>query len=147
METNKTLIRGCLLYEYKHGTKAAVAAQKICTAFGDDVVSDRTAQKWFKKFSSGDFNLNDEARSGRPKIINNEDLQQVVEANSSTTCLELAERFNVSDETIRLHLHQLGKTWKLSKWVPHELSHSQGFLAPKQDFIVCLVDSNWNSPL
>lgn len=123
MATNKTLIRGCLLYEYKLGTKAAVAARKICTAFGDDAVSDRTAQKWFKKFSSGDLSLTDEARSGRPKIINNEDIQQVVEANSRTTCLELAERFNVSDETIRLHLHQLGKTWKLSKWVPHELSN------------------------
>jgi [histone H3]-lysine36 N-dimethyltransferase SETMAR len=122
MAANKMLIRSCLLYEYKLGTKAAEAARKICTAFGDDAVSDRTAQKWFKKFSSGDFSLIDEARSGRPKIINNEDIKEVVEANSSTTCLELAERFNVSDETIRLHLHQLGKKWKLSKWVPHELS-------------------------
>ena len=30
----------------------------------------------------------------------------------------------MSDETIRLHLHQLGKRWKLSKWVPYELSET-----------------------
>ncbi|GJQ75677.1 hypothetical protein Trydic_g17751 [Trypoxylus dichotomus] len=113
MTTNTILIRGKLLYEYTFDTKAAVATQKICTAFGDDAVSDGTIQKWFKTFSLGDLRLTDEAHSGRPKI--NEDLKQVVEENSSSTCLELAERLNVSDETIRLHLHQLGKTWKLSK--------------------------------
>ncbi|CAH2018539.1 unnamed protein product [Acanthoscelides obtectus] len=48
--------------------------------------------------------------------MNNADLRQVVHANSGTTCQELAEMFSVSHETIRLHLHQLGKTWKLSKW-------------------------------
>lgn len=122
MAVNKTLIRSCVLYEYKLGTNAAEAARKICIAFGDDVVSRRTAQKWFQKFSRGDFILIDKARSGRPKIINNQNLKVAVERNSSTTCLELAETFNVNDETIRLHLHQLGKKWKLSKWVPHNLS-------------------------
>ncbi|CAH1994310.1 unnamed protein product [Acanthoscelides obtectus] len=76
-----------------------------------------------KKFPSGDLSLSDGPRSGRPKIMNNEDLRQVVDANSRTTCQELAEMFRVSPETIRLHLHQLGKTWKLSKWVTHELTN------------------------
>lgn len=30
----------------------------------------------------------------------------------------------MSDETIRSHLYQLGKRWKLSKWVPYELSET-----------------------
>ena len=25
-------------------------------------------------------------------------------------------------ETIRLHMHHIGKRWKLSKWVPHDLT-------------------------
>ncbi|KAF2344325.1 Transposase type 1 [Trinorchestia longiramus] len=41
--------------------------------------------------------------------------------NTGLTCGELARRFDVSDETVRLHLHRLGKTRKLSKWVPHTL--------------------------
>ncbi|GJQ76136.1 hypothetical protein Trydic_g1884 [Trypoxylus dichotomus] len=77
---------------------------------GDDAVSDR-----FKKFSSGDISLTDEGRSWRPKIIITTDLKEIVETNSSTTHLELAERFSVIDETIRFHFHQLEKIWKLSK--------------------------------
>ncbi|GJQ78517.1 hypothetical protein Trydic_g11631 [Trypoxylus dichotomus] len=107
-----TLIRSSLLYESKLGTEATVAARKICTSFGDDAVSVQTAQKWIKKFFSEDLSLANEAHSGRPKITSNEDLKQIVEANSNTTCLELEEWFSASDETIRLYLHQLGKTKK-----------------------------------
>lgn len=103
--------------------KTTVAVQKIRTAFGNDAISDRTIQKWFKKLSSGDLRLIDETRSGRPKIINNEDLEQVVQTNFTTTCLELEERSSVYDGKIRLHLHQLGNMWKLSKRVPHDLSN------------------------
>ncbi|GJQ76339.1 hypothetical protein Trydic_g2061 [Trypoxylus dichotomus] len=74
------------------------------TAFADDAVSvavsDRTAQKWFNKFSSGDLSCTDETRTGKPKIINNKDIKQTVEANFSTRCLELAERFSMIDEII-----------------------------------------------
>ncbi|GJQ84943.1 hypothetical protein Trydic_g544 [Trypoxylus dichotomus] len=86
MATNTTSSRGSLFYEYKLGTTAAVAARKIRTAFGNDAVSDRTTQKSSKKLSSGAFSLTNEARSA-----------ENVEANSSTTCLELAEAFNMSD--------------------------------------------------
>ncbi|CAH1975770.1 unnamed protein product [Acanthoscelides obtectus] len=48
-----------------------------------------------------------------PVVVAVEDLRQVVNANSRTTCQELAEMFRVSPKTIRLRLHQLGKTWKL----------------------------------
>ncbi|GJQ72462.1 hypothetical protein Trydic_g3537 [Trypoxylus dichotomus] len=104
MAANTNLIQGCLLYEYKLGIKAAKTRQKVCTPFGDDTVSNRTAQMWFRQFSSEDLSLTDGARSGRLKIINNKDIEQVLEANSSRTLVQLAEWFNVS-ETIRLQLH------------------------------------------
>jgi len=122
MDTNNSVIRSCLLYEFKLGAKAIVAARKICMAFGDHAVSSRTAQKWFKRFTSGNYSLTDEARSGRPKIIENDNIKEAVESNSSATCADLAQMFNLSAECIRLRLHQMGKTWKLSKWIPHDLS-------------------------
>ncbi|GFX25890.1 histone-lysine N-methyltransferase SETMAR [Trichonephila clavipes] len=48
-------------------------------------------------------------------------LQAAIEKDSSQTCGELARQFNTSSETARLHLHRLGKTYRLSKWVPHTL--------------------------
>ena len=122
---------------FKLGTKAAEACHKICAAFGEGTIAERTGQKWFKKFSSGNENLEDEPRSGRPSIVNNEDIKLASEQDSSQTCQDLALRFNVSDETICLHKHQLGKCWKLSKWV---LSHHN--LVPFFDRML-MCDEKW----
>jgi histone-lysine N-methyltransferase SETMAR len=54
--------------------------------------------------------------------MDNEALQAAVETDNCQTCEEVAQQFKVSSETIRLHLHHLGKTHKLSRWVPHELA-------------------------
>ncbi|GFY13368.1 histone-lysine N-methyltransferase SETMAR [Trichonephila clavipes] len=56
------------------------------------------------------------ARTGRPQALDDEALQ-----DTSQMCDELASQFNSSGETIRLHLHRLGKTYRLSKWIPHTL--------------------------
>ena len=73
------------------------------------------------KFKSGDLSLRDESRSGRPQVLNGRALKAAIAEDSSLTCGELARQFNVLDETVRLHLHCLGKAYKLSKWVPHTL--------------------------
>jgi hypothetical protein len=54
-----TVIRACLLYEYKLRTNAAQVAHKISKAFGEDTVSEHTAQNCFRKFVSGDETLED----------------------------------------------------------------------------------------
>ncbi|XP_004208805.2 histone-lysine N-methyltransferase SETMAR-like [Hydra vulgaris] len=124
MAVSNAIICACLLYGFKLNTKAAEACRKICAAFRKGTIAERTGQKWFKKFSCGNENLEDEPRSERPSTINNEDIKLAIEQKSSQTCQDLALRFNVSDETIRSHLHQLGKRLNLSKWVPYELSET-----------------------
>ena len=122
MSVNSNVIRSCLLYEFKLGSNASEACRKICLAFGNDALKRRTAQKWFAKFSQGDESLEDAPRSGRPSDINDEELKETIERNSNLSCQDLAKIFNVSDETCHAHLHDLGKRWKLSKWVPHALT-------------------------
>jgi hypothetical protein len=36
--------------------------QKICDAEGEGAVNERTAQRWFKRFASGNLSLEDEQR-------------------------------------------------------------------------------------
>ncbi|XP_023214631.1 histone-lysine N-methyltransferase SETMAR-like [Centruroides sculpturatus] len=109
-------------------------AQKICQAFGQGSISTRTTQRWFRKFSSGDESLKDEPREGRPYVINNDELQAAIEEDSTQTCQILAQKFSISDETVHLHLHSLGKVYKLSKWIPHQLTPAN---------IVRMVDHKW----
>jgi histone-lysine N-methyltransferase SETMAR len=117
-----TVIRACLLYEYKLGTNTTQAACKLCTAFAEVTVSERTAQKWFRKFVSGDETLEDAPHEGWLNIIDDNELKATNQTDSCKTRQELAERFNVSSETICLHLHCIGKVYKLNKWIPHKLT-------------------------
>ena len=122
MSVPKTVIRSCLLYEFKQGSKVKEATEKIRAVFGENCLSERTCRNWFSSFESGDFSISDKPRSGRPLAINDGDLMKVIEEDSSQSLVALAETFQVAPETIRLHLHRLGRRWKLSVWVPHELS-------------------------
>ena len=59
-------IRVLLLHEFRLGHKATEAANNICSTMGKDLLSARTAQRWFNRFENGDLELDDLPRSGRP---------------------------------------------------------------------------------
>ncbi|GFV71777.1 histone-lysine N-methyltransferase SETMAR [Trichonephila clavipes] len=106
---------------FKVGLSTAASSRPICQAFGDSAFNERTARHWFQKFRTGDLYLCAKARTGRPQALEDEALQASIEEDSSQTCGELARQFNTSSETVRLHLHRLGKTYRLSKWVLYTL--------------------------
>ena len=58
---SKELFRCCLLYDFKVGLSAAASSRRICQAFGNSAVNERTARHWFQKFRSGDFSVYDES--------------------------------------------------------------------------------------
>ena len=55
------------LYEFKLNLNVAETVRKINQAFGNDSVNECTIRRWFAKFRSGDFSLEDEPLSGQPK--------------------------------------------------------------------------------
>lgn len=119
---NSTDIRVIFLYEYKLGNNAAKAARNINQAFGENTVNDRKVQRWFEKFRSGDFSLQNEPR-GRPETsVKNDALKALVETNPTVSSRELAARMEVDHTTILRHLSEIGKVKKMDKWIPHELT-------------------------
>ena len=66
MSIEKIHFRHCKLYEIRHGKNATKATEAICYVYGVDALNFRVCQKWFAKFRSGGFDLEDKERSRRP---------------------------------------------------------------------------------
>ncbi|EZA51242.1 Histone-lysine N-methyltransferase SETMAR, partial [Ooceraea biroi] len=103
------------------GKNAVQARTKLCAVYGEDVLSERQCQNWFSKFRTGNFDLKDAPRSGRPIKADDEKIKALVDANRRITTREIAEKLNLSNSTVYDHLKRLGFVSKLDIWVPHNL--------------------------
>jgi len=110
-----------MLYEFRKGNKATQATKNINKIY-ENALDVRKTQRWFVKFRSGDFSLEDLARSGRPIEVNNEALEALVESNPKQSLHKLAAKMECSHEAIRQHLQQIGKVLREWIWVPYQLS-------------------------
>ena len=91
----------------------------------EHTLSIRTAQHWFNRFKSSNFELNDSRHSGRSLEVDVDILKQLIEEDPRLTVRCLAERLGCSHITVETHLSESGKTWKYGVWIPHELSPHQ----------------------
>ena len=114
--------------KFKLKQSAAETARKINQAFSNDIFNERTVWRWFAKFHSGDFSLEDELRSGRPTVVHDEDLMTLVETDPSQTVRGMAEELGVSSPAVFDGLKLIGRVKKLEKWVPHDLNDRQKYL-------------------
>ena len=78
----------------------------ICSDLSLDV---RTCQRWFARFSSGDFDLNDKDRPGRPIEANDSLLEELLEQDPRQSTRDLAIQLNCSFNTVLNRLRALGK--------------------------------------
>lgn len=105
--------------------EAKSAKEWIDGIYGPNTVSETTCKTWFAKFRAGDRSLNDEPRSGRPQVVDDEELRRLVEEDDKLTTEEMAQVLGCGATTIRENLHRIGKRWKLGRWVPRELTEEK----------------------
>jgi histone-lysine N-methyltransferase SETMAR len=125
MKFSKRDIRVVLLHEYLLGHTATEAIQNICNTMGEDVLSARSGQLWFKRFKKGNYELDDLPRSGRPLEVDLNQLSQLIGEDPQLTTRCLAEQLGCSHVAVGKHLDELGKTWRYGGWIPHEISPRQ----------------------
>ena len=69
-----------LLFEFIRGTKAAEASRNICTVYGDNVIRENMARKWFSLSKENRFDISDTPHSERPSRFDEDRL------NTLTLC-------------------------------------------------------------
>ncbi|KAG5309403.1 SETMR methyltransferase, partial [Acromyrmex insinuator] len=108
-------IRYVMLF-YKKGKNAAQTCRQICEVYGADAVSERRTQEWFVRFRSGNFNVKDRPRSGRPVTEKVDEILQLVKQLSGANALR------INHMTVWNHLKKTGYAKKFDVWVSHELT-------------------------
>ena len=80
MEENMQHFQYIKLYYFKK-SKNWNARKKICTVYGEGVVTDRMYQKWFAKFHAGDFSLVESPWSGSSVELDSDQIKTLIENN------------------------------------------------------------------
>ena len=75
---------------------------QICQVYGDIAMSVGMIRKWVRVFNEGRENMHDEARSGRPCLVNDDFVRKVNERVRDDRC------FKISD--LSLHFPQISRT-------------------------------------
>ncbi|GFX26454.1 histone-lysine N-methyltransferase SETMAR [Trichonephila clavipes] len=124
---------------------AVQARKKLIYVYGKGVLTVRQCQNWFAKFRSGNFDVEDAPRSGRPVEADKDAIKALVDANRRITTSEIGLRLNLSNSTVYDHLKGLGLSLKLDIWVPHVLTERN--LCRRIDVCDSLLKRHENDPL
>jgi HTH domain in Mos1 transposase len=119
MDDSKALICHCLLYDFLSGCSAAESERCI-----NQALSSATCRRWFQKFREGDHSCEDKPRSGRPSVVDEDELCRHIEQNPGASARDLARAICTSHPTIMLALKKLGTVYKIGCWLPHQLDDS-----------------------
>ncbi|GFS56818.1 histone-lysine N-methyltransferase SETMAR [Trichonephila clavipes] len=97
-----------LLFYNRKGKNAVQARKKLTDVYGEGVWTVRQCQNWFTKFRSGNFDVEDAPRSGRPVESDKDAIKALVDAKRRITKREIGLRLNLSNSTVYDHLKGLG---------------------------------------
>ena len=153
-ETEK--IRYILQYYFEKGYNAAKAHKKICAHYGEGTLCESVVRKWFARFRSGNFDVKDAPRSGRPCTEKVDEILAKVKEDRHISTRSIAEDLGIDQKTVCSHLNKAGYTKKLDIWIPHNLTEKnlidrisicesllkRNYLHP---FLKCLItgDEKW----
>ena len=120
-EPNFRHLREVLLFCFHLKKTAAEARRVLSSNYVKAALSERTCRKWFQRFKSGGFDVEDRHGGGKEKSFDHSELDTLFAEESCQTKEELAESLEVTQQTILKRLNVMGMIQKQGNWVPYEL--------------------------
>ncbi|GBO00614.1 hypothetical protein AVEN_139202-1 [Araneus ventricosus] len=93
----------------------------MCESLGINTVSYDTVKVWFRTFKAGNFDIEDEPRSGRHIEVDCEQLKKIIDQDRNVSTRTIALELDVCQKTIVNALKRINVTFNFNRWVPHEL--------------------------
>ena len=90
MDTSKEKIRYILQFLFDKGENASQAAENTNSVYGPDTVTANHAQFWFRRFHSGNFDVKNAPRCGRPIVENIDKIIEIVESDRHASTVSIA---------------------------------------------------------
>lgn len=123
-------IRFAILFGFRRKLKPVEIFSECQTAFGVYAPSLVTISKWFRRFYSGHFSVEDEPREGRPKSatddVNVALVKSKIDEDPRLTQEMIAEELGLNAMAVsRILKNNLGYTKKSARWVPRILTEAQ----------------------
>ena len=75
---------------------AAKSHRILMEVYGEHALAERTCQKWFARFKSGDFGLEDEEHPGQPKKFEDEEMEVLLDEVLLGWNLQIARKMGKS---------------------------------------------------
>jgi len=117
----KRNLREALLFCFHLKKLATESLRLLSEAYGDYAPLISICEYWFRRFKSGDFDLEDKERPSQPKKFEDEELKALLDEDQCQTLKELAEALNVTEMAVSKRLKSMGMVQKQGNWVPYEL--------------------------
>ena len=122
MNFDKTDLRKLIYFLWKDDLNPPAIQKKINSVLGEDTISLSTCQRWVSRFNHGNFELTDAERTGRPSASLEDQIIELLECDKYETTRTMAEKLDVSHETVRSNLIKMGKKHLMNTWVPYRLT-------------------------
>ncbi|UYV77598.1 hypothetical protein LAZ67_15001667 [Cordylochernes scorpioides] len=126
----KTDQRTCIKFCVKNKIKCADAFRMLTVAYGEATLDRSNVYRWYKMFSEGREDVNDEERAGCPSTSTTDEkineVEKMILANHRITIREVAEDLNISIGSCHsIFINNLGMRRVTAKFVPKLLNCDQ----------------------
>ena len=111
----------------KNGIKCSKTLEMLKVAYGECTVSQKSVYKWYKLFTEGREEVNDDARPGRPSTSttneNTEAVKKIVMENRRITIREVAKDVGISVGSCHAIFSDILVRSKIAEFWPKNPSH------------------------